>query len=155
MTPEEFTARFLPLGEGLYRIGLSLLESQEEARDAVQDVFLKMWASRDRLDAVRDPRAWSYVLMRNLCVDRVRTREKLRKEPLPAGLAADPPDEPPEKLARALAAVKSLPDKDRQLLRMRLNQDLSYEEIAQLTGQSELALRVAFHRIKNKIRKKI
>ena len=29
MTPEEFTARFLPLGEGLYRIGLSLLESQE------------------------------------------------------------------------------------------------------------------------------
>ena len=36
-----------------------------------------------------------------------------------------------------------------------MNQDLSYEEIAQLTGQSELALRVAFHRIKNKIRKKI
>lgn len=155
MTPEEFTARFLPLGEGLYRIGLSLLESQEEARDAVQDVFLKMWTTRDRLDEVRDPRAWSYILMRNLCVDRVRAREKLRKEPLPAGPAADPPDEPPEKLARALAAVRSLPDKDRQLLRMRLNQDLSYEEIAQLTGQSELALRVAFHRIKNKIRKKI
>ena len=68
MTPEEFTARFLPLGEGLYRIGLSLLESQEEARDAVQDVFLKMWTTRDSLDAVRDPRAWSYILMRNLCV---------------------------------------------------------------------------------------
>ena len=155
MSPEEFIRRFLPLGDNLYRLAFSLLGSQEEAEDAIQDVFLKMWASQKQLDTVRDPASWSYILMRNLCVDRVRAREKLRKEPLPAGLAADPPDEPPEKLARALAAVRSLPDKDRQLLRMRLNQDLSYEEIAQLTGQSELALRVAFHRIKNKIRKKI
>ena len=156
MTPEEFTARFLPLGEGLYRIGLSLLESQEEARDAVQDVFLKMWTTRDSLDAVRDPRAWSYILMRNLCVDRLRARGDHQQVPLPEELPAEPPQaEDDEWLLRILSVVRSLSPKSRALLRMRLVEGLPYEEIAQQTGQSELALRVAFHRIKNQIKKKI
>jgi DNA-directed RNA polymerase specialized sigma24 family protein len=70
-------------------------------------------------------------------------------------LAAETPEEPPERLGRALAAVRSLSAADRSLVRLRLVHDLPYDEIARRTGKTELALRVAFYRIKNKIRKKI
>ena len=155
MSPEEFIRRFLPLGDNLYRLAFSLLGSQEEAEDAIQDVFLKMWASQKQLDTVRDPASWSYILLRNLCVDRLRARGDRRQEPIPEGLPAEPPPEEDERLQRILSAVRSLSPKSRELLRMRLVEGLPYDEIARQTGQSELALRVAFHRIKNQIKKKI
>ena len=155
MSPEEFIRRFLPLGDNLYRLAFSLLGSQEEAEDAIQDVFLKMWASQKQLDTVRDPASWSYILMRNRCVDRLRARGDRRQEPIPEGLPAEPPPEEDERLQRILSAVRSLSPKSRELLRMRLVEGLPYDEIARQTGQSELALRVAFHRIKNQIKKKI
>ena len=155
MSPEEFIRRFLPLGDNLYRLAFSLLGSQEEAEDAIQDVFLKMWASQKQLDTVRDPASWSYILLRNLCVDRLRARGDRRQEPVPEGLPAEPPPEEDGRLLRALSAGRSLSPKSRELLRMRLVEDLPYDEIARQTGQSELALRVAFHRIKNQIKKKI
>lgn len=155
MSPEEFIRRFLPLGDKLYRLAFSLLGSQEEAEDAIQDVFLKMWASQKQLDTVRDPASWSYILLRNLCVDRLRARGDRRQEPVPEGLPAEPPPEEDERLQRILSVVRSLSPKSRELLRMRLVEDLPYDEIARQTGQSELALRVAFHRIKNQIKKKI
>lgn len=155
MSPEEFIRRFLPLGDNLYRLAFSLLGSQEEAEDAIQDVFLKMWASQKQLDTVRDPASWSYILLRNLCVDRLRARGDRRQEPVPEGLPAEPPPEEDERLQRILSVVRSLSPKSRELLRMRLVEDLPYDEIARQTGQSELALRVAFHRIKNQIKKKI
>ena len=70
----------------------------------------------------------------------------------------DLPDELPEaddRLTAALAAVRSLGPKNRSLLRMRLVEGLSYEEISRQTGQSLIALRVSFHRIKKQLRKKI
>ena len=155
MSPEEFARTYLPLGDGLYRIAIDMLGSEEEAADAVQDLFLKLWASGARLDAVRDPRSWSFVLMRNMCVDRMRARNGPEQVPVPGGLADELPDEPDERIPRILDAVRSLDPESRRLLRMRLLEDLSYEEIAQQTGRNELALRVAFHRIKNKIKKKI
>ena len=155
MTPEEFARLYLPLGDGFYQLALRLLDSQEDAEDAVQDLYVKLLSDRERLDTVQDPKAWGYVLLRNLCVDRIRSRGARPQEAVSEALAAEAPEEPPERLERALAAVRSLSDADRSLVRLRLVHDLPYDEIARRTGKTELALRVAFYRIKNKIRKKI
>jgi len=73
MTPEEFARTYIPLGEDLYRLAFSMLGSEQEAEDAVQDLFVKLLSARNSLDRIRNPKAWSYVLMRNLCTDRLRT----------------------------------------------------------------------------------
>ena len=65
MTPEEFARLYLPLGDGFYQLALRLLDSQEEAEDAVQDLYVKLLSDRERLDTVQDPKAWGYVLLRN------------------------------------------------------------------------------------------
>ncbi len=156
MSPEAFIRHYLPLSGPLYRLAFHLLGSQEDAEDVIQDLYVKLWASQEQLDTVRDPASWSYILLRNLCVDRLRARGDHQQVPLPEELPAEPPQaEDDEWLLRILSVVRSLSPKSRALLRMRLVEGLPYEEIAQQTGQSELALRVAFHRTKNQIKKKI
>ena len=119
-----------------------------------QDLFIKVWSRRDGLDRVDNPRAWCLTLMRNLCVDRLRERAGKRRVPVEDDL----PEEVGERSARMeriLAAVRALPPKSRELLRLRLVEDMSFEEISQNTGLSQNALRVAFHRLKNQLKKKI
>ena len=57
MTPEEFIDLYLQLEDGLYRMAFRLLESQAEAEDAVQDLFIKIWSRIDGLERVSYPQA--------------------------------------------------------------------------------------------------
>ena len=157
MTPEEFSRTYLPLADDLYRAAYSLLGSEREAEDVVQDVFVKLWTIRSTLSGVKDPRSWSYILLRNRCIDILRTRKGIQPEPLPLDLPAEeePDSDLPERTERILRVVRALPEKDRELLHLRLLEGLSYEEISQRKGLSEVALRVAFLRLKRKIKRSL
>lgn len=65
MTVSEFKARFLPLSDGLFRIAFRYLEDSDDAQDAVQDVFIKLWNSRESLDTVTNTEAYCYTLIRD------------------------------------------------------------------------------------------
>ena len=52
-----------------------------------------------------------------------------------------------------LAAIKSLPDRQREVLTLRTLDGLSYEEIAQRTGINYLTLRVLLSQARNKLKK--
>lgn len=72
MSTEEFTELYLPLRGALYRVAFFILESEDDAMDAVQDLYLKLLSSPDALETVRNPKAYCITLMRNICLDRVR-----------------------------------------------------------------------------------
>ena len=93
MTKEEFKARYLPLSDGLYRIAFHYLEDSQDAQDAVQDVYIKLWKSVSSLDKVANPEAYSYTLMRNACIDRLRRSKKtVQAGELQEKAGDDPPD---------------------------------------------------------------
>lgn len=155
MTPEEFIDLYLQLEDGLYRMAFRLLESQAEAEDAVQDLFIKIWSRIDSLERVSYPQAWCLTLMRNHCIDRLRAKAGQQTVPVEENFPAEEELERSARIKRAWEAVLALPPKSRELLRLRLVEDLSYEEISLQTGLSQNALRVAFHRLKNHLKKKI
>lgn len=155
MTPEEFIDLYLQLEDGLYRMAFRLLESQAEAEDAVQDLFIKIWSRIDSLERVSYPQAWCLTLMRNHCIDRLRAKAGQQTVPVEENLPAEEELERSARMKQAWEAVLALPPKSRELLRLRLVEDLSYEEISRQTGLSQNALRVAFHRMKNHLKKKI
>lgn len=155
MEPKEFTDIYLPLSEGLYRVAYYMLESGQEARDAVQDLFVKLWSNRDALDSVHNPKAYGITLMRNLCIDRIRKRRGCGDTP--AESIADSGDIfrhvcEREKLARTMEIVDRLPERHREVLRMKVLEDLSYEEMSERTGMSGLTLRVILSQARKKIR---
>ena len=159
MTEAQFHSEYLSLAETLYRIAFYMLESEAEAEDAVQELFLKLWENRDSLDGIRSPKAYSITLLKNRCLDRIRRARHLSfPEQLPEQPTGHLQDEEMDqrmRLDKVLKAIKALPDRQREILLLRTVEGLSYEEIAQRTGMNNLTLRVLLSRARSTIKSRI
>ena len=156
MTYEQFCDIYLPLTDGFYRVAYYILESEQDARDAVQDLFIKLWNSRDTLDSVHNPMGYGIRLLKNLCIDRIRKESRLARadlsEEIPADDTADGPHAAKEQAERVMRAVRKLPERQRAVLEMKLLRGMSNEQISEETGMSNLAVRVMISRARTKIK---
>jgi len=125
------------------RTALRLLGHVEEARDAAQEVFLKLYRNLGRMEPGRDPRPWLYRVTVNVCHDLQRHRGQ---EELDENQAADKPD--PEAAAglaeqRRLveAGLRRLPEKERAAVVLRDIEGLTTREVAEILGSSEATVR--------------
>ena len=155
MTDARFHTVWIPLQERFYRVAFYILEDRADALDAVQDLYVKLWERRDSLDIVQNPAAYGALLMRNLCIDRIRrlTPSEMLPEDLPG---KDPPDEEfirKESLQALFRSMETLPDSQRKLLKMHLLEGLSYDEIAARTGLSPLNIRVQVSLARKKLKR--
>ncbi len=159
MRAGEFREKYLALGETLYRIAFFMLESEADAEDAVQDLYLKLWNSRDALDSVRSPKAYCITVLRNMCLDRIRKAPAVQaaemQDDIPAEGGADSAMIDRERFSGIMKAVESLPAGEKEVLKMRVFEDMSYSEMSERTGRSGLTLRVMLSNARRKIRKAI
>ena len=156
MTNARFQNEWLSLAGEFYRVAFYILEDEAEAEDAVQELFLKLWSGREALDGIRNPKGYGIRVLRNLCLDRIRRSRKMETpavlpEPEWPGRQDEAVDEK-ERLAKVLDAIKSLPDRQREVLTLRTLDGLSYEEIAERTGMNQLTLRVVLSQARRRIR---
>ena len=155
MTDARFHTVWIPLQERFYRVAYYLLEDRADALDAVQDLYVKLWNRRDSLDLIQNPGAYGALLVRNLCIDRIRRLTPA--EALPDDLPGrEPPDEQlaaKETLGAVMQAIERLPDSQRNLMKLHLLQGLSYEEIAAETGLSPLNIRVQVSLARKKLKR--
>ena len=158
MTESCFHKEYLALAQTLYKIAYYMLESEAEAEDAVQEVYAKLWASRDSLDCVVSPKAYCIRMLKNLCLDRIRRASLfIFPEELPDKMYAPGPDDTIDaktRLDKVLEAVKALPERQRNVLLLRTVEGLSYEEIAERTGMNYLTCRVLLSQARSKIKSK-
>ena len=158
MTDKLFHTQYLSLADALYKVAFYILETQQDAEDAVQELYLKLWKNKDVLDGIKNPKAYAMTILRNLCLDRIRQSSRIaEEEPAEQNEASTDPyrqmDEK-ERLEKVLAAVKSLPERQREILILRTIQGLSFEEITERTGMNYLTIRVLLSRARQTIRKK-
>ena len=156
MTYQQFCDIYPPLTEGLYRVAYYLLESEQDAKDAVQDLFIKLWDSRETLDNVHNPMGYSIRLLKNQCIDSLRKKSRLARADLTDEIAsddtADGPQAAREQTERLMRAVRKLPEKQRKVLELKMLHGMSNEQISQETGMSNLAVRVMISRARAKIK---
>jgi RNA polymerase sigma-70 factor (ECF subfamily) len=130
------------------------LGSREEAEDAAQDAFVRVYLSLDRL---REPEAFAgYLFATALNVCRKRAQRPL---PPPPAAEADPSVEAQamrraerDRVAKAIAA---LPEEYRATVSLRAHEALSFAEIAAITGATEGACRVRYHRALEMLRTRL
>ena len=154
MTAAAFHTVWIPLQERFYRIAFYILEDSADAEDAVQDLYMKLWSLRDSLDIVKEPAAYGSLLMKNLCIDRIR-RRRPHEQLTETVLEKAPPDDEldrRESLQLVSMAIEKLPPGQQKLLRLRVLQGLSYEEISQKTGLSSLNIRVQVSQARKKLK---
>lgn len=138
---------WLPLSDRFYRVAYHILESQEDAEDAVQELYLKLIKSPDKFSNIHDPAAFGITILRNICIDVIRRREKRKSEELQEYMIADisGPDKTAiekDRLRILIHEIDRLPQKQSIVLKMRTIEGLEYDEISQRTGLSQVNIRV-------------
>lgn len=125
----EFEAIYRRCFPSAMRLAVSLLHDEDDARDVVQEVFLKLWESDTVIDNVQ---AFVVRSVRNVCLNRIvaaDTRERFnRRFPLDE---IDDRDEPRVSDARLQHAIASLlSPRERQVVEKIYAEGLSYKETA-------------------------
>lgn len=160
MTKEEFKTLVLPSGGKLFRLALSLLSDRQEAEDIVQDTFVKLWNMREELYRYDSVEALAVTIMKNLCLDRLRSyrhRKKDRSGVEQFRVKSDLAD--PEKNAELTEStqtihgfVQMLPEQQRLVIHLRDIEQYSYEEIEEMTGLTRNNIRVQLSRARKQVR---
>jgi RNA polymerase sigma factor (sigma-70 family) len=143
----------------LFGIAFRILRNREEAEDVVQEVFLKMWMMKDKLDLYKDPAGLAVTITKNNCIDRIRKLKHIDNEEYASGLqVADSEPTPFQQLEKnettAIISkiIGKLPQSYREIIQMREIDGLSYEEIAMKNNMNINTLRVSISRARQMIR---
>ena len=149
MTQEEFKEEAQRLRPRLMLTARRYL-SDDDAEDTVQDALLRLWQMVGELRQPFD--ALALRLTRNLCIDQVRRRKPTVV--LTDSGGTDQADGDDERIERMMAVVSTLPDLQQTILRLRHLEGMEMNEIADLTGSSEVAIRKALSRARQAVRQK-
>ncbi len=141
---EELVRRYQrPISAYVYR----MVGNYESALDLTQEIFIKVYSSLDRYRAEFKFSTWIYKIAHNAAVDHLR-RTATREQSLVVGPEGDQfdlpiesgrlsPEQESEQRERRVeieTVVRALPANYRELIILRHSQDLSYEEIVEVTG---------------------
>lgn len=137
---------------------LRLLDRREDAQDAAQEVFLRLYRFIHRFDDKRALLPWLYRMTVNVCHDLRRRRyqgeERIVEEVIRASITFDPAREIMRMERRQIieAALKTLTEKERAAVVLRDIEGLSTKEVAGILGSSETTVRsqISLARVKIK-----
>jgi RNA polymerase sigma-70 factor (ECF subfamily) len=149
MTQDEFKEEAQRLRPRLMLTARRYL-GDDDAEDTVQDALLRLWQMVGELRQPFD--ALALRLTRNLCIDQVRRRKPTVV--LTDSGGTDQADGDDERVERMMAVVSTLPDLQQTILRLRHLEGMEMNEIADLTGSSEVAIRKALSRARQAVRQK-
>ncbi|MEP6506910.1 MAG: sigma-70 family RNA polymerase sigma factor [Gemmatimonadales bacterium] len=136
--------------DALARFAVSSGE-REEIEELVQDTFVRAFGSLDAFRGESSLRTWLFTIERRLMLDRRRSERRQRAmvsiEPSDASTEYDALDGllAEEAENRVVTAVKSLSPTQHEVFLLRVEQGLSYKEIAEIVGTTEGAARVHYH----------
>jgi len=135
-----------------------VLKDAQEAEDAVQDAFVKLWNNQDKIDPERI-KPWLMKVTRNGCLDRLRRRREnvAFNEGHMAGESSGPmQDVAANELGGWLKrAIEGLKEPYRSLVVLRDVQQHSYEEVAGMLELSLSQVKVYLHRARKELREQL
>lgn len=158
MIARDFKTNILPVSKKLLRFAVHFLKDEDDAKDVVQDVFLKLWQKRDELEKIENVEAFAMRMTRNRCLDVLRanktieisaeTDRKMKEETVDVHKQV----EFTEAANQIKKLINQLPDLQRTVMYLRDIEQLSYEEIAETTELQLNAIRVNLSRARKKVR---
>jgi len=147
-----------------YTLAYRLMRNEEDARDVVQEAYLRAYRGLGRFRADARFSTWMYRIVANCASTALSRRSRSRHDDLPddAAVADDRPEADPEMMAEATflrdrvdEALARLPARLRAVVVLRDVYDLPHEAIAAELGISEAAAKVRLHRARRRLREQL
>lgn len=162
MDLEAFENRVLPAKNKLFRFALRFLGNEDEAKDIVQEVFIRVWNGREEMAAVQNWEAWCMRITKNLSLDRIRVLTRRKTEPIEESFglhhdALTPLEsaEMGESIQKISQMMAALPEKQRQVMHLRDVEGYSYQEICEILEIDLNQVKVNLFRGRNAVREKM
>lgn len=160
MNQQEFVSLIDPFKDKVYRLAKRLLVSSDEAQDATQDILVKLWDKKKKLETYQNVEALAMTMTKNYCLDQLKSKRasniKLihtnftdREPPLDKKVEDQDSWDWVEKM------INELPEQQKVIIQLLDIEQYEFEEIAKVVEMNETAVRVALSRARKTIREKM
>ena len=147
------------MGKKLFHFARLLLKDENEAQDAVQEVYIKLWNIKGDFKNINNIEAFAMRITRNWCLDRIKAKKPHLIENYSAGYDQQTDGADPEKITETndrfshlKRLMEVLPEPQKTILQLRDIEGYEFEEIAEVTAMKVNTIRVALSRARNKIK---
>jgi RNA polymerase sigma factor (sigma-70 family) len=140
-----------------YNIIRKMVINHDDADDLVQEVFVKVWNHIEDFKGGSQLFTWIYRIATNESLTFLRKRKRFQlfssndNEDLANMLVAETHSDGEEIQLKLQKAILQLPDKQRLVFNMKYFEELSYEEMAEITETSVGSLKASYHHATKKI----
>lgn len=160
MNQSDFIKVITPFKDRVFRLAKRLLVSTEEAEDATQEVLVKLWNNKGKLDAYTSVEALAMTMTKNYCLDQLKSKRASEMRIVhsnytdrQAGLQQQAEDR--DSWSWAEKIMETLPEQQKLILQMRDVEEYEFEEIAKIMDMNETAVRVALSRARKTLREQL
>ena len=141
----------------LYRFALAFTKRTDEAEDVVQEVGIKLWERRDVLDKLRSVESYAMCAVKNRCLDYTRSPHSRTSELLETLDTAHEQTpytnfEQADMAAFVKRLINRLPEQQQMIIRLRDIEGYELDEISEILGMNNGAVRANLSRARQKIR---
>jgi RNA polymerase sigma-70 factor (ECF subfamily) len=160
MNQIEFLQVIAPFKDKVFRLAKRLLVSTEEAEDATQEVFVKLWNKNESLVAYSSIEAFAMTVTKNYCLDQLKTKRAGNLQIVHSNYTDRQPSlqqqlEDSDTLSWVEKMINDLPEQQRLIIQMRDVEQYEFAEISKILDMNETAIRVALSRARKTIREKM
>ena len=159
MSEQPLTSVFIDLRRKFLRLAQRFLPSEDDANDALQEAFCRLWPTAERLQNRSEAEAMAVTTIRNLCIDSLRKSQQHEVVELDVGRNAVLEESDQERLEREERhriieeiVEQHLSEQQKEVFRLREYEELSFEEIAIRLNMQPATVRVTLSRVRKQIR---
>lgn len=118
-----------------YYIALGFVRNAQDAMDVSQESFIKAFRKIKRFDPEKPFFPWFYKLLKNLCLDHIKRKSRTQEIPLDEARILKEEREDREMKEILWRGIEKLPFEQKEVILLRYFQQLSYQEIAEITAR--------------------
>ena len=161
MTAEAFKENILPLNRKLLGFANRFMQDIDDAKDIVQEIYVKLWNMRSDLDKYNSVEALAMRMTRNLCLDKIKLKKTV---PLNGMISEETSEEVKEEeklneqkiaIKRAKYVIERLDEPQKTIMQLRDIEGYEYDEIAQILNMNVNTVRVSLSRARKKVREEL
>ena len=160
MKQSEFLKTVMPFKDKVFRVAKRLLVSTEEAEDATQELYFKLWKNKSKLKDYKSVEAFAMTMTKNYCFDRLKSKQASNLKLVHSNYQEkDTPLQKRVELNDSVSLVhkliNNLPEQQKIIIQLRDIEQYEFDEIAKMLDLKPTAIRVSLSRARKTIREQL